>query len=130
MEAEKQNSIYHTGEQSPSPVPSKQIDTPTGWKYKKFKIGKKTVWYASPSVQLVLVSMVCFLCPGMFNAVSGIGGAGLSNPYVADNVCAHKPAWMRLGLICASSRMLRCTPLSVSTSADGIGVLASTDRVT
>lgn len=94
MEAEKQGPVYHAGEQSPSPVPSEQIDTPTGWKYKKFTLSKKTVWYASPSVQLVLVSMVCFLCPGMFNAVSGIGGSGLSNPFVADNVCAGESIWM------------------------------------
>ena len=52
------------------------ITRPAGWMYKGIKIGKKEVWYASPIVQLLLVAMVCFLCPGMFNALSGLGGGG------------------------------------------------------
>ncbi|SJX65774.1 uncharacterized protein SRS1_16330 [Sporisorium reilianum f. sp. reilianum] len=32
--------------------------------------------YSMPVVQVALVGMVCFLCPGMFNAISGIGGGG------------------------------------------------------
>jgi MFS family permease len=48
------------------------------WMYKPMlTIGSfKLPWFASPETQLVLVSFVCFLCPGMFNAVSGLGGAG------------------------------------------------------
>lgn len=47
------------------------------WMYKRLKIGRwQMPWFASPMVQLCLVSFVCFLCPGMFNAVSGLGGAG------------------------------------------------------
>lgn len=47
------------------------------WMYKPLKIGPLTLpWFASPETQLVLVSFVCFLCPGMFNAVSGLGGGG------------------------------------------------------
>lgn len=47
------------------------------WMYKQLKLGPwKLPWFASPEVQLVLVSFVCFLCPGMFNAVSGLGGGG------------------------------------------------------
>lgn len=50
------------------------------WMYKQLKIGRwKLPWFASPEVQLVLVSFVCFLCPGMFNAVSGLGGGGQVN---------------------------------------------------
>lgn len=52
------------------------VDRPAGWIYKGFKVGKKEVWYASPTVQLLMVSFVCFLCPGMFNALSGLGGGG------------------------------------------------------
>jgi len=52
------------------------IQRPAGWMYKGFKVGKKELWYASPIVQLVLVAMVCFLCPGMFNALGGLGGGG------------------------------------------------------
>lgn len=82
--ADTEKSASVSGTQSPSPVPSEVVETPTGWRYKKFKIGPKTLWYSSPPVQLFIVSMVCFLCPGMFNAVTGIGGSGLTDPTVAD----------------------------------------------
>lgn len=48
-----------------------------GWQYKPLRFGPCNLgWYASPSFQLVMVSFVCFLCPGMFNAINGIGGGG------------------------------------------------------
>ncbi|EER29651.1 hypothetical protein D8B26_003775 [Coccidioides posadasii str. Silveira] len=51
------------------------------WMYKSPKIGPLTLpWYASPISQLLIVSFVCFLCPGMFNAVNGLGGAGQVDP--------------------------------------------------
>ena len=50
-----------------------------GWKYKQFKVGPwSTPYYASPRVQLVIVAFVCFMCPGMFNALTGMGGGGMS----------------------------------------------------
>ncbi|KAL4784274.1 major facilitator superfamily domain-containing protein [Aspergillus varians] len=50
------------------------------WMYKPLKIGPWTLpYFASPQTQLVLVSFVCFLCPGMYNSVSGLGGAGQLN---------------------------------------------------
>ncbi|KAI9838181.1 MAG: hypothetical protein M1837_002610 [Sclerophora amabilis] len=50
---------------------------PEGWIYKSPKIaGKSLPWYASPPVQLFMVALVCFLCPGMFNALNGLGGGG------------------------------------------------------
>ncbi|KAL6711797.1 hypothetical protein ACN47E_002840 [Coniothyrium glycines] len=53
------------------------IEKGSGWEYRNIKLGAITVpWYASPETQLMLVSVVCFLCPGMFNALNGIGGAG------------------------------------------------------
>ncbi|KAL9096595.1 MAG: hypothetical protein Q9165_001082 [Trypethelium subeluteriae] len=58
---------------------------PEGWKYKQFKIGPVTTWYASPAVQLIVVAFVCFLCPGMFNALGGMGGTGLSNAKAGDD---------------------------------------------
>ncbi|KAK9311132.1 major facilitator superfamily [Lipomyces starkeyi] len=46
---------------------------PNGWMYKAPKIGHVTLpWYASPKVQLGIVAFVCFLCPGMFNALGGM----------------------------------------------------------
>jgi hypothetical protein len=53
------------------------IELPDSWKYKKIKIGPWTLpWYASPPTQLFIVSFVCFMCPGMYNALSGMGGGG------------------------------------------------------
>ncbi|KAF5646630.1 DUF895 domain protein [Fusarium tjaetaba] len=49
---------------------------PKGWMYKTFRIAGVDLWYASPKVQLLMVSIVCFLCPGMFNALTGLGGGG------------------------------------------------------
>jgi MFS family permease len=57
------------------------------WMYKPlFKIGKwEAPYFASPEMQLYLVSFVCFLCPGMFNAVSGLGGGGQVNTHDVNN---------------------------------------------
>lgn len=60
---------------------------PTGWKWREFKIAKFSLgWYASPRIQLLMVSFVCFLCPGMFNALGGLGGGGKSDATLADNM--------------------------------------------
>lgn len=56
---------------------------PRGWMYKGFGFFGKQFWYALPSSQLLMVSLVCFMCPGMFNALSGMGGAGLADPSAA-----------------------------------------------
>jgi hypothetical protein len=57
------------------------LELPNSWKYKRFSIlGYKLPWYASPPIQLVIVSFVCFLCPGMFNALNGMGGGGQLDP--------------------------------------------------
>ncbi|OBW69161.1 MAG: Phenylalanine ammonia-lyase [Aureobasidium pullulans] len=58
---------------------------PAGRKYKSTKIGPLTLpHYASPATQLVIVAFVCFLCPGMFNALSGMGGGGQVSAKAAD----------------------------------------------
>ena len=50
------------------------------WMYRRPKIGPLTLpWFASPQIQLVLVALVCFLCPGIYNALSGLGGGGQVN---------------------------------------------------
>ncbi|EME46877.1 hypothetical protein DOTSEDRAFT_125524 [Dothistroma septosporum NZE10] len=45
---------------------------PNGWKYRRPSLP----YFASPQVQLLLVAFICFLCPGMFNALNGLGGGG------------------------------------------------------
>jgi len=60
---------------------------PDTWMYRQRKLGKFNVpWYASPKVQLGMVSFVCFLCPGMFNALGGLGGGGKTDATLADNM--------------------------------------------
>ncbi|QDS75425.1 hypothetical protein FKW77_003689 [Venturia effusa] len=62
------------------------LELPRSWKYRQLGIGSyKFPYYASPQVQLVIVAFVCFLCPGMFNALSGLGGAGNLDPKPADD---------------------------------------------
>ncbi len=56
------------------------------WMYKSTRLGPiKIPCYASPPFQLALVAFVCFLCPGMFNAVNGLGAAGQVDPYDINN---------------------------------------------
>jgi MFS family permease len=61
------------------------VPRPGGWMYKGYKVGKRELWYASPKVQLFMVAMVCFLCPGMYNALGGLGGSGLSDTTAQTN---------------------------------------------
>lgn len=41
--------------------------------------------YNSPLVQVVLIGVVCFCCPGMFNALSGMGGGGQVDHTASNN---------------------------------------------
>lgn len=40
--------------------------------------------YSSPFTQIIIVSLICFCCPGMFNALAGLGAAGKSDPFYQD----------------------------------------------
>eukprot|EP01018_Ginkgo_biloba_P002478 Gb_23384 [translate_table: standard] len=41
--------------------------------------------YNSPVVQVALIGLVCFCCPGMFNALNGMGGGGQVHHKAANN---------------------------------------------
>ncbi|TGO46810.1 hypothetical protein BOTNAR_0563g00060 [Botryotinia narcissicola] len=75
-----------------------RTNTPTtavnqhGWKYKHRRFLGMTFWYASPRVQLTMVAFVCFLCPGMFNALGGLGGGGKAVPTLADHMVFYNTA--------------------------------------
>jgi MFS family permease len=42
-------------------------------------------FYVDPWFQILLISLVCFCCPGMYNALGGMGGSGQVDPTVAAN---------------------------------------------
>lgn len=72
--------LEETGQTSHAPAP------PSSWMYRTFNIGPLHFpGYATPPVQLAVVAFVCFMCPGMFNAVNGLGGGGQFAAKVADN---------------------------------------------
>jgi hypothetical protein len=63
-----------------------ELVLPSGWMYKRFKIlSFELPWYASPPAQLLVVAIVCFLCPGMFNALNGMGGVCSSKHHLRDS---------------------------------------------
>ncbi|KAI8868773.1 MFS general substrate transporter [Ramicandelaber brevisporus] len=41
--------------------------------------------YRSPLVQIMILGLVCFCCPGMFNALNGMGGGGTLDASAVDN---------------------------------------------
>jgi len=41
--------------------------------------GIKGIYY-HPVTQVSMLSFVCFMCPGLFNALTGLGGAGQVDP--------------------------------------------------
>lgn len=82
--AEQEKRVGDVSNDTPEVVPQ-YVDRPNGWMYKGVRIFGKEVWYAMPETQLVMVAFVCFLCPGMFNALGGIGAAGQQTATLQDN---------------------------------------------
>ncbi|KAH7478645.1 UNC93-like protein [Fusarium oxysporum f. sp. matthiolae] len=63
------------------------VDVPQGYKYRQYRIfGFTLPWYASPKIQLGMVAFVCFMCPGMFNALNGMGGGGLKDTKLVNDM--------------------------------------------
>ena len=54
------------------------FERPTGW---------RGIYY-HPVLQVALLGFVCFMCPGMFNALTGLGGGGQVNSNVQANANA------------------------------------------
>ena len=44
--------------------------------------------YYHPVVQVVMLGFVCFMVPGLFNALNGLGGGGQVNPSTSANANA------------------------------------------
>ncbi|KAH8647350.1 major facilitator superfamily domain-containing protein [Xylariales sp. PMI_506] len=61
-------------------------ELPKGWLYHRPGIGSwKLPYFASPIIQLCYVALIFFLCPGMYNALSGLGGGGQLDATVSNN---------------------------------------------
>jgi hypothetical protein len=41
--------------------------------------------YTNTTTQVVLLGFVCFMCPGLFNALNGLGGGGQVDPTTGAN---------------------------------------------
>lgn len=79
-----------TTDVGPSASLTDEVPRPRGWMYQRIGKGRFNLgWYASPKFQLGMVAFVCFLCPGMFNALSGLGGGGKADVKLADDMVSH-----------------------------------------
>lgn len=84
--------------------PTGVLDLPEGWKYRGRRIfGFNIPWYASPKIQLGMVAFVCFMCPGMFNALGGLGGGGKTDATLADNMVSRSHIWNVFELLILTS---------------------------
>ncbi|KAI1330735.1 MFS general substrate transporter [Xylariaceae sp. FL0255] len=83
MADNKDNVQTEASPATPPPYEGTTAPRPSGWIYKGIPLGRgKEIWYASPRAQLLMVSFVCFLCPGLYNALGGLGGGGQLNSHV------------------------------------------------
>ena len=84
-EKQAASSVLPQGMSTQENVPESHVQLPEGVKYKPWKFGPlRAPYYCSPKAQLLIVSFVCFLCPGMFNALGGMGGGGQLDTTTAD----------------------------------------------
>ncbi|KAL8755512.1 MAG: hypothetical protein Q9199_003593 [Rusavskia elegans] len=71
-----------------------------GWRYRPLRLGPfRLPWYASPESQLILVSFVCFLCPGMFNALNGLGGSGQRDKDIYASTAANSALYATFSVV-------------------------------
>lgn len=88
--------------QSPEIEHTQQQGKP--WMYKRLNLGLFSIpGYATPQFQIIFVACVCFLCPGMFNAVNGMGAGGQVNAKdVNDANTAVYATFSIVGFFCGS----------------------------
>jgi len=101
-----EKNISEVSRDNPSPTPAIEGTEKRGkpWMYKTLKLGPITVpAYATPQFQIIFVAFVCFLCPGMFNAVNGLGAAGQVNAHDSNNAnTAVYSTFSVVGFFCGS----------------------------
>ncbi|KAF8341708.1 major facilitator superfamily domain-containing protein [Amanita rubescens] len=59
--------------------------------------------YYHPLTQVIMLAVICFMCPGLFNALNGLGGAGQFNTKTSANANAALYATFTLGAFFAGS---------------------------
>jgi len=64
--------------------------------------GFKALYY-HPLTQVIMLAFICFMCPGLFNALNGLGGAGQSNTKTSANANAAVYATFTLAAFFAGS---------------------------
>ena len=98
--------VSETSRDYPSPSPEYASAEKPGkpWMHKRFKLGPVTIpGYATPQFQIIFVALVCFLCPGMFNAVNGLGAAGQVSAHDSNNAnTALYSTFAGVGFFCGS----------------------------
>jgi hypothetical protein len=57
---------YGSGSSDDGSLSVEIFDRPTGW---------KGIYY-HPVTQVIMLGLVCFMCPGLFNALMGLGAGG------------------------------------------------------
>ncbi|KAK5081500.1 hypothetical protein LTR05_007631 [Lithohypha guttulata] len=74
------------------------------WMHRTFKLGPVAIpAYASPQFQIIFVAFVCFLCPGMFNAINGMGAGGQVSAHDVNNAnTALYAMFAGVGFFCGS----------------------------
>ncbi|KAI9705032.1 MAG: hypothetical protein M1836_006814 [Candelina mexicana] len=108
--------------QSPAhSIEAEEVEKPRGWKYRNVKLGPITLpWYASPDSQLILVAFVCFLCPGMFNALQGLGGGGQLSAAASDDAnCALYATFAVVGFFAGT--VVNALGIRIALSFGGLG---------
>ncbi|OCT55072.1 MFS transporter [Cladophialophora carrionii] len=68
--------------QAAMPIDPRQSDIEQGG---RSPLSRVKSLYAHPWTQIILISLICFCCPGMYNALGGLGGSGQVDPTVAAN---------------------------------------------
>ncbi|KAF7313553.1 hypothetical protein HMN09_00511400 [Mycena chlorophos] len=66
---------YTTSDDGSGSLPAETFERPKGFRGV----------YEHPITQVAMVGFVCFMCPGLFNALSGMGGGGQVDAKDADN---------------------------------------------
>ena len=80
--------------------------------YEKRFLGIRIPRYAAPMTQIILVGFIMFLNPGMYNALSGLGGAGQVDATVQNHagIGLHS-AFAVFGLLAGTFHNVLCVYL-------------------